>query len=513
MSNKYTLNPLAGFVTFFVPLGLPLLCHAVDETSQSHSIRQQSQQAISQKQQAAIEAATPQSEKPQPTELKLGKNQQKKAVNNTVQQKYLAEPNIEIAIFKAINQKNHVALQQLIQAYKQNKTASHTMLLFAEAALLAIKGKVSQAIAAYQVLLKHEPNFVRARLDLAKLYYQDGLLIKAQAEFQHIKTHKKLPKAVIKNIQAYLKTIKKRQSVNATVSLGLGYARNLNESSESSTCLFRLPNGQCGYERTTPKAINSTGINYQATLKQNWHSQGHSGMTASFLAFGRAYASTAANDRDFTTLNVSAGYRYADFQREIVLAPLVELRHENKQNLYAAYGLRLGVYHALPLSWLGRPARLYVDAERKNFKYKESYQNNDGIQNSVYSTLSIQTQPQYTGSLWFLSADYINRSNQFKANAYNQAGLGVGYQKQWQNLAATVSAKRHWRKHKAKNALLNKQRKDKKYSLNVRLSSTKFAWQGFVPSLNLQYVHNNSNVDWLYDYQTSEIWLKMQKVF
>lgn len=477
-------------------LSMPSMA-ADDDIYQNQTIRKQSQTAITQQQQAIINAATPETKQKQPISAQ---NQQ-------------LSP--EAAIFITINRRDWVLLEELIASYEPLVHADPDMLLFAKAALNASKGKVKSAVKQYQELLTHQPNFVRARLDLARLYYQDGLYHKSQATFAQVNSTPKLPPAVKRNIEAYLTAIDKKQSLNATLALGAGYQHNINESSESNTCLFELPNGDCGYMRSTPKGINSAAANIEATLNRNWQIHNHHGSTINLLGYGTLYHQDTANDYDNSTVNLSAGYRYVDHRQELSLTPLIEHHREDNQHLYTATGARLS-YNQNPSQtilgrWLEKPIRASLDVEYKNFSYRDDFSNNDGFQWLVHGNLYMTTNPN---TQWFISLDYLDRDNDDKPNAYHQAGIGMGYYKHWQNGFTSTTVLRHRRrKHEAHNALLGTKRKDEQTSLYASVYAPKWQVCGFEPSLSYQYRHNNSNIDWLYDYDTSSVWLKMFKVF
>ena len=496
-------------ITLMTLLSLSLLAQADDITDHTQQLRQQSQQAITAQQQAIIDAATPDSSSStSPTvdsehDGKLPTSQQPEQISP------------ETALFMAINHHDWHLLRQLIDAYSQLTTADPDMTLFARAALLAGEGQVKEAIKQYQRLLANQPQFVRARLDLARLYYKDELISEAKAEFESLKTQNTLPNAVIRNIDAYLTAINDKQSLNGTVSLGMGQAFNINESSETSTCLFDLPNGDCGYLRSTPDAINSAAVNYELTANKDWQVSKHHGINANVLGYGTGYLDKEAHDSEDTTINASVGYRYHDFDTQLSIAPMYEYHHENQQKQYDANGIRIAINQNLGNSsigkWLNRPLRGSLSAEYKDFNYVEDYASNDGKQLSLFGSLALTTTPR---SQWFGNVHYIDRDNQFEPSAYHQTGIAIGHRQRWNDgLLSSIQLRHNWRNYQGFNALLGATRKDNQTSLFATLQSSKWAWRGFDPILTYQYRRNNSNIDWLYDYDSSEIWLKFNKVW
>lgn len=500
--NSSALKVLSSPIKLVLIIGcyLPFNCLALDTdvNIQNERLREQSKLAINSQQQAIIDAATPEIDEIM-----------------SVDQANHQQITPETAIFMAINQHNWVLLEEMTKAYVQLADADPNLVLFARASLQAGRGNISKAIQSFQSLLMQQPNFVRARLELARLYYQDGLLKESQQEFEQVLQSPQLPQPVITNIEAYLEAILQKQSFNGTFAIAAGYEFNINESSESTTCLYPLADGKCGYIRSTPKAIDSMAINIETTLNHNWQLWDHHGATLSFLGCGTDYNKQQANNFSNSTLNLSAGYRYQDYAHELSLTPLMEYRHQDDQKLYFATGARVSYGQNLTYTtlgkWLTRPLRASVDVEYKDFNYQEDYAHNDGDQWSVYSSLYLTTNPN---NQWFVNLDYLDRNNREKPNAYQQKGAGVGVHKRWNNgLISTIMARYRKREHKAKSTLLGATRQDQQLSLYGNVRMPKLSWHGFEPSLSYQYRHNNSNIDWLYDYETSSVWLKMSRVF
>lgn len=496
-------------ITLMTLLSLPLLAQADDITDHTQQLRQQSQQAITAQQQAIIDATTPDTS-PSASPVLDSEHDSKLPASQQPEQ---ISP--ETAIFMAINHHDWHLLRQLIEAYSQLATADPDMVLFAKAALVAGEGQVKDAIDQYERLLTSQPQFVRARLDLARLYYKNGLTSEAKAEFERLKGNSDLPNAVIRNIDAYLTAIDDKQSLNGTVSLGMGQALNINESSETSTCLFDLPSGDCGYQRNTPDAINSAALSYELTANKDWQIYSHHGMSASVLGYATSYLERTAHDSEDATINASLGYRYQDHRSHLTLAPLYEYHQEDHQKQYLAQGVRAALNQDLSQTSIGkalkRPLRGSLSAEYKDFNYVEDYASNDGSQLSLFGSLTLTTTQR---SQWFGSLRYIDRDNKLNPYAYQQTGIAIGYRQQWANrLLSSVQLQQSWRTYQGFNALLDATRKDKRLSLFATLQSPKWTWQGFNPILTYQYHHNDSNIDWLYDYDSSELWLKLQLVW
>ncbi|WP_230661351.1 porin family protein [Psychrobacter sp. I-STPA10] len=520
LSHKHT--HLAITLTLLLPLLIPLSSTTHAETlppSQNSSgtdlieqrqLRNQSQQLIEQQQQQIIAD----SETQQP--ITKDSTETVKTTNTQTAPQQISP---ETAIFIAINQQNWTTLKQMIEQYQTLDNANPDILLFANAALNAANGNISTAISQYQQLLVNQPDFVRARLELARLYYQDQLLNQAKAEFEQLQQTQNMPPSVLNNINAYLTAINNRQRINGTVAVTLGYDDNIKDAptSDASHCFIYAPDGTCLTSASaTEKPIKDSSFGYEISLNKNWQLQGHHGMTANVLSYGRAYRDNKNKDNNSATINASIGYRFSDHNSELTFTPVIENHREMQQKLYDAQGVRLSIRQTLPKTWASKfitsaNAPVWsLDLEQTHYRYENDYKSNDGKQRSAFTSFVVPTKKNQ----WVLLGEYIDRDNQFTANAYTQKGWGVANSHQWDNgIQTTLIARQRWRNYDGYNALLQAQREDKQTVLSANMRIPKLAWHGFEPSINYQYRKNDSNIDWLYDYDSSEVTFKLQKVF
>ena len=75
--------------------------------------------------------------------------------------------------------------------------------------------KKNEAIASFERALDIDSNYHKARLELAKLYFQTGLYEQSQIEFLTVFNDKKTPQVVKNNIQYYLDQIEKKLQKNS----------------------------------------------------------------------------------------------------------------------------------------------------------------------------------------------------------------------------------------------------------------------------------------------------------
>ena len=478
----------------------------IDHLTQQQ-LRNQSQRLVEQQQQQIIAASE--------AKTSDDADQQQQADAESVQ-----SVDTETAIFISINQRNWQQLKQIVAQYQQQDDANADLILFAHAALNSAEDNISTAISQYQQLLAHQPNFLRARLELARLYYQDQLLAQAEAEFLQLKQIPDIPAKVLTNIDAYLTAIDNQQRSNGTIALNIAYDDNIKDTSTSDVrhCFFYAPNGKCLTSASSgDKPIKDSSIGYQLSLNRDWQLHGHHGITANALSYATVYRHRQNNDNNSATFNISAGYRYADHDTKISITPFFEYQREDQQKLNDAKGIRLNVRQALAKSWgnkmfsqASKPVWSF-ELEKTRYQYTDDYRANDGDQISAFSSLALTNSHN---NQWILFADYLKRDNQFAANAYRQKGIGIANVHQWNHgIQTTLIARQHRRKHQGYNALLQAQREDKQYTLSANMRFAKLNWHGFEPSIGYQYRKNDSNIDWLYDFDSSEINFKLQKVF
>lgn len=97
--------------------------------------------------------------------------------------------------------------------------------------------KNQQAITAYERILILQPNHTRAKLELGKLYYEQGDLVLSQHYFNDARNDN-IPDTVRTNIDKYLDQIAKKSSkskLSGAVILGVGHDDNINVSPEASS--------------------------------------------------------------------------------------------------------------------------------------------------------------------------------------------------------------------------------------------------------------------------------------
>ena len=103
------------------------------------------------------------------------------------------------------------------------------IVLFAEANQAVSRDDLEAALAKYRELYRKNPEFLRGRLDLARLLFIDKQNKESAALFDGIDIPE-VP-AVNEKIKVFADALKKRDAWSGSVSFGAGYDTNLNQSS------------------------------------------------------------------------------------------------------------------------------------------------------------------------------------------------------------------------------------------------------------------------------------------
>ena len=99
-----------------------------------------------------------------------------------------------------------------------------------------------------------------------------------------------------------------RQAWRGSFSLGPSLSDNLNQSSQSYTCLLWLPTEECLIERKTPPDISGEGVDFDANISKRFTFSGPRGLSFRGLAYGSNYLNNS--EYNAHTVIASLGYSY-----------------------------------------------------------------------------------------------------------------------------------------------------------------------------------------------------------
>ncbi|MDO1510326.1 MULTISPECIES: surface lipoprotein assembly modifier [unclassified Neisseria] len=411
------------------------------------------------------------------------------------------EEDVGERLFIAVNHSNWPEVRKLLAEYRRQSEYDPDIALFAQAALARADGNWNAAKRDYETLLKRQPDFLRGRLDFARLLYEGRLNREATSEFVKLQ-QEPLPEAVKENIASFQEALKERESWQGSVSIGAIWNDNINEGSNGYVCRLEI-DGECFDSASGEPSIEAGGMKYEAAAVRRWQVTGHHGVFVRGLGYGRVYRNhTPYNEH---TASISTGYQFENARHTLAVAPLFEWNSKGNKTNNRAYGVR-GEWNMDLDNWSWN-----TEAEWKHLDYANKETLLDGSLVSVYNTLSYIPR----GDLMvYVGLDWQQRKTKDDTDSYRQTSARVGMAKLFSaGFDTSLNATFSHRSHKAENAILEKRRRENEqtYFLNVGADRWKIA--GMKPVLTLKHRRINSNIDWLYNSKQNEVSISLTKNF
>lgn len=413
------------------------------------------------------------------------------------------------ALYLSIQQKQWSAVMYFLNEYLTFDNADPMLVAYAQGSLARLQGNMEQAETEFKTLLDIKPDFMLGQLELARVLFENRKDGESEAMFQQISATLNPADArqqgVLTTVDSFLQAVDKRQSWQGSLSIGPTWSDNLNQTSESYTCLFYVGSA-CWFERTTPEAIKAHGLDYEMTLNKRFALSGHHGLFSRSLLFGQSYKDQMIYNE--SQLSTQFGYSYHDMRNQYSLAPSFEFSRYGNDSLYGAWGL-----HGEWLHYLSDKTMFKLEADYKDQRFRKKLlaEQYDGDIWSTYATLWYALPHDWT---LFGGLDWTRKMAEVEQNAYEQIGVRAGVAKTFNPYVnAVLFASVRKREHAAYSALLEEQRQDKEqnYTLIVRFPGLTF--YGLEPNLTVKHRKVHSNVDWLYSYQRNSVSLKLEKRF
>lgn len=379
---------------------------------------------------------------------------------------------------------------------------------YAQGALARVAGDHRGAAREYEALLEAQPDFLPARLELARVYAEDQRDREAAALFAAIAagidSDDPATAGVRARVDGYLAALQARQRWKGAVAAGPAWSDNINRSSASRTCLFGVGDN-CIIERTLPKAQHAVGLDYDASLERRWALAGHHGLYVRGLAFGQAWRGHSAYNELNTS--VQAGYSWRSARHTVLLAPSYDYQALGNHALQGGSGMHGEWQYALDARSL---LKLEADWKRQRYRQPGLADNYDGELAALYATWFRALNPRWTV---FAGVDLTDSHAADDANGYRQRGVRLGAARQWSGTTATVFVSLRQRDYDAWSSLLEARRQDDEQNLIAIVRSERLGVAGLVPSLSLRYARIDSNVGWLYSHDRSLFSLKWERAF
>lgn len=413
------------------------------------------------------------------------------------------------ALYLSIQQRQWPAVVYFLEEYRTFPAADPMLIAYAQGSLARLRGDMELAESEFSNLLEINPDFLLGQLELARVLFENRKDADSKRMFQQISQTLNPDDArqqgVLTTIDSFLQAVNKRQAWQGSIAVGPTWSDNLNQTSESYTCLGYF-GSVCLFERKTPAAIRSEGLEYELTLNKRSAVSGHHGVYVRSLLFGQHYKNHSAYNE--TQINTQFGYSYHTLRNQLSLAPSFEYSRYGDESLYAAWGL-----HGEWLHYLTDKVMFKLEADYKEQQYNKDTlaSQYDGYIGSTYATAWYALPNNW---MLFGGLDWTRKQAKEAQNAYQQIGFRAGVAKTVnQHLNAVFFGAVRQREHDAFSPIFGEQRKDVEQNYTAILRFPSLAVYGLEPNLTFKHRKVNSNVDWLYSYDRNSVSLKLEKRF
>ncbi|WP_407351537.1 surface lipoprotein assembly modifier [Luteimonas sp. R10] len=412
------------------------------------------------------------------------------------------------ALYLSLQHRQWTAAARFLEEYLTLPDRDPLLVHYAQGALARVQGRYGQAEREFRVLLARQPGFLPGRLELARVLFEDQQDLEAAELFAAIAgdldASDPKTEGVRKTVETFRLALDNRRAWNGSFALGPTWSDNVNRTSASHTCLLYL-DGTCYFDRKTPDAIVSAGVDYDAGLAKRLPLRGHHGLYLRALLFGQRYRDNSAYNE--LTASAQAGYGYRSGRHAIALAPSFDYYALGNATLYGAWGM-----HGEWSYTLSPQSLMKLEGDWKAMRYRDAdyARSYDAPTRAAYATYFRNVGPHWTV---FGGVDLMDSGAPEDANAYLQKGARLGVSLQSSHVTGSLFASYRRRDYGAFNALLEAQRQDDEQNYILILKTTRWTAAGFVPLLTLRYTRVKSNVDWLYSYDKSAVSLKLERTF
>ncbi|MFK4870603.1 surface lipoprotein assembly modifier [Novosphingobium sp. ZW T3_23] len=413
------------------------------------------------------------------------------------------------ALYIAIGRKQWRDVRRFLAAYRRYPDQDPMLVLSAEGALARQQGKLAEAERRYRELLRLSPGFMPARLELARVLFENHKDREARRAFEDIRgllaSRGEQSRGVLATVDAFLGALKQRRSWQGSFALGPGYSTNLNQSSASYTCLLAALDGSCLFERKVPDPIRAMGLNFEGTLGRTLPFSGHQAARVSALLFGDVYP--GHHDFSQTTLMLRAGYQYQSARDTVTLSPSLDLGTFGSNLLYEAPGGNAVWQHVLSPRTL-----LRIEANYRDYRYRQrGFRSQDGALTDLSLTAWYAPSPGWSV---FAGPDFANKDAPAAVDAYRQWGARLGVNKAFGNAASLllIGSWRH-RDTRAFNEVFAARRREDQYNATAIARFPGLQFARLVPELVLQHTRVESTIDWLFSYRRTSASLRLSRTF
>lgn len=413
------------------------------------------------------------------------------------------------ALYLSLDHRQWQAANAFLQRYRVLPDADPMLLHYADGMLARGRGQLTTAEKQFRALLQLQPGFLPGQLELARILFENQQDQQAEMLFEQIRSNLDASDTqtlgIRISVDRFLAALDQRQGWQGSLNLGPTWSNNLNQSSESDTCLLATNSGVCIVRRTLPEAISATGLDYEGTLNRRVALNGHHGLYARALLYGYSYRDYSEFNE--STLIANVGYSYRSARNQYSLAPSFETNRIGNEGMYSAWGGRAEWLHQL-----SQRSAIKLEGTYRDMRYQNPlYRYNDGGNTALFATGWHVFSPRWT---LFGGVDLTERRTQEAVYGYQQGGVRLGASLTLQSgvRASLFSSFRH-REYAEYSPLLGAKRRDDETNHTLIINVPRLAWHGITPNLSIKHTEVRSSVDWLYSYDRTQVSLRLEKLF
>lgn len=420
---------------------------------------------------------------------------------------------LEPAIYVAINLQQWAKVDQFVEKYQELPGHNPALVLMAQGMVARSKDNHSLAISKLRQAQESDPNMMRAKLELARLLFEDYQSSEAKELFSQISSAG-IPEEVRPVIEGFQGALQDRNAWHGSASIGLGYNSNINKENGQEDTFFTCYFFGCFPSvRKMPDPVKSTAMVYDLTLNRRLQLSGNHNLLLRGLSYGNLYDKhKEAEPKDIyysdNTSIIYAGYNYQDAKNDLSITPLFENNYTNRRTSYQSWGGRVDWKHNL-----SDRLQVGVNAQHKSLSYKgDLRQYFEGVKENqigLYGSYLIDAKTVVYGGLNYtrnLQSQQTAQSRSYMANLGIYRAFDAGF-----NINATALYRQT--RHDAEDLFLGGLRKDRQQIYILNVGMPRFAFQGITPNLYVKHTFNNSNIDWAFKYKQTEVALKLEKRF
>ena len=382
---------------------------------------------------------------------------------------------------------------------------------FRQAQELMRAGRFAEAEPVLRWIRRTRPGLVRVQLDHALVLFRLGRDDEAREIFLSVRREPGLPAQVRRNVEDYLERIRSRDPLQIGLDFGLWRDANINNASEAETVEIPVFGTRLPFrlnERPQAAWVARTGANlrWRKPVSPRAHVEVTSAVARNSAIGHSEY------DRDTASLSVGPRIRYfvgGAGQRPLFGQVNIDVGvrkqwHGGDGHSHTGW-VGLGVDQAVAPDW-----RVGAYVSRWVTGYNE-----DGAAaieptgQSLYLGVSRRVGPGWLTLGGRMSGEHTKRENRRWAGREGSLSYRASL---WRDLSVSARASLGDREYEGKEALVQEQRKDDTYGLDLTLSHRAVSFEGFLPELILAWSKTASSIV-LYDRTTRTARLGMRRLF